>query len=110
MSFITYDKFTYGRTVKKALAAFGIKLKNTEWQPLVVDRAAWKAATGSDKFLGRCGSSRNHPRRPASAHIGKLFCRIKRTNLNLELVCTGQQLPEISLRGLSSLVWMRVMT
>ena len=58
-------KFTYGRTVKKALAAFGIKLKNTEeWQPLVVDRAAWKAATGSDKFLGRCGSSRNHPRRP----------------------------------------------
>ena len=27
----------YGRTVKKALAAFGIKLKNTEeWQPLVV--------------------------------------------------------------------------
>ena len=27
--------------------------------------------------------------------------REKRTNLNLELVCTGQQLPEISLRGLS---------
>ena len=25
--------------------------------------------------------------------------RMKRTNLNLELVCTGQQLPEISLRG-----------
>ena len=26
------------------------------------------------------------PPPPASAHIGKLFCRIKRTNLNLELV------------------------
>ena len=55
-------KFTYGRTVKKALAAFGIKLKNTEeWQPLVVNRAAWKAAISSEKFLGRCCSSKNRP-------------------------------------------------
>ena len=33
------------------------------------------------------------------------ICRIKRTNLNLELVCTGRQLPEISLRGLQYHPW-----
>ena len=59
-------KFTYGRTVKKALAAFGIKLKNTEWQPLVLDRAAWKAATGSDKFLGRCAAAAARETTPAA--------------------------------------------
>ena len=42
--------------------------------------------SGSDKFLGRCGSRQleKPPPPPASAHIGKLFCRIKRTNLNID--------------------------
>ena len=69
-------KFTYGRTVKKALVAFGIKLKNTEeWQPLVVDRAAWKAGTGSDiNFSDAAATLRQlekPPPPPASAHIGE---------------------------------------
>ena len=56
-------RYSYTRTSIKILRVGMSSFLNSleEWQPLVVNRAAWKAAISSEKFLGRRCSSKNRP-------------------------------------------------